>query len=172
MAKKISKKRINIIQGALSAGSTPRSAASIAGVNASTLYHWMQRGTREEEEGKRSLYTACVQAVRTARAEIEGVAMGANFNAMQGGDAKVALAFLAKRRPQEWGTAPVEEYHPETLPENLDDEAGEALDEQGMRERIFGAFLGSRHRTEKYRSKAQSGFIPGRDGPRFSLRCC
>ena len=141
---KLTKQNIDRIAGAKAIGASNAAAAAAGGIIPRTFYLWMNQGIADEKAGKDSLYLYFIQEIRAARAKIECVALKAIYGAMKKGDAKIALAYLSKQRPKQWGKKPIEEYHPENPNDEIAATDNEALDEQTMRERIFSALIGSK----------------------------
>lgn len=79
------------ILAALRAGSTRTAAAESAGIHRSQLARWMER------------FASFRDAVMQAEAEVEVGAATAIHQAFEAGDWRAALAWLERRRNQEWG---------------------------------------------------------------------
>ena len=83
------------IIAAIRAGHFRESAARLAGISPATLYRWLSAETEP--------YQAFQEAVVTAEAELEETVLEVVTDRIPD-DARLALAFLAKRFPARWGS--------------------------------------------------------------------
>jgi transposase len=84
------------IVAAVGAGNYLEAAARSAGISASTLYRWLERGEREPGP-----YREFREAVRRAEAESEVHAVAVIRRAMSD-DWRAALALIERRHPERW----------------------------------------------------------------------
>jgi hypothetical protein len=88
--------RDRIVQ-AVKAGNYMEAAARAAGISASTLYRWLERGENETA----GIYHDFCDAVRRAEAEAEVHAVATVRRAMSE-DWRAAVAYLERRHPTRW----------------------------------------------------------------------
>lgn len=79
-----------LVVEALTAGASRRAAAEYAGLDEGTLGRWMRR------------YAGFAGAVRTAESRVEVRAALVIRQAFEGGDWRAAVAWLERRRPDDW----------------------------------------------------------------------
>lgn len=78
------------------------SAAALAGVNAKTVYGWLQRGAKEDAAGMETEYTQFSQDVEFAIATSEGKALKTVTDSAQRGDTTDAKWILERRHADRW----------------------------------------------------------------------
>lgn len=111
---------------ALSAGASRRAAAQYAGIDETTLIHWMKR------------YSNFASAVIAAESRVEVSAIVAVRKAWMDGDWRAAIEFLKRRRSSEWGETQrieiIQSVREMARAANQDEEAAVAEAEQILRE--------------------------------------
>jgi hypothetical protein len=89
---------------ALRDGAPRAVAAEAADVGDSTLYRWLERGDRARSGRFREFW----EAVRAAEAEAMTRALRVVWQAIEAGDGRLAMEFLSRRWPADFGRRPIE----------------------------------------------------------------
>jgi hypothetical protein len=88
---------------ALRAGLWRRDAAIFAGVGESTLQAYLAAGSKGREANTENEFTELLDAVEAAQIGVKVLASGTIIKAIQEGNAEMALKFLERQFPGEWG---------------------------------------------------------------------
>jgi len=104
MAKsKLNREIIEHVRKLASLGVDVKTITDALNISRQTFYDWLNRGERDAQEGKRTLYADFFDAYKKAQAEaiIRNVAL--ILEAAKNGNWQAAAWFLERRMPEVWG---------------------------------------------------------------------
>lgn len=79
-------------------------ACQLCDIDQSTLWHWMDQGTKDYEAGLENLYTKLIIALKRAEADAEALMVKtARDAAVEKKDGYLAITVNERRHPERWG---------------------------------------------------------------------